>query len=188
MNFFNKKLFLILAFCCPAHMLFAQTTEDAYNRYTEYNLAIFEGKSDKAFELGEKLLPEMDKLPAKTRTAFQYTLGKQYEDRKQFDKALPLYERVVAAEPDYYVVHLALGHIYLGKAKQLQLTNKAAFTALVNKIIPHLEKVQACDPYDENLALIKQLYRSVNKEAAISSINERLKPMRNKCIDLLQDH
>lgn len=188
MNLSISKFFALLLLCCTAPLVKAQTAEEVYNQYTDYNYAIFQGQTTKAFSLGEKLLPNVEKLPAKTRTNFLYSFGKQYEDRKEFDKALPLYEKVAAAEPDYYVVHLALGHIYLRKAKELQTKDKAAYTAMVNKIIPHFEKVQACDPYDENLALIKQLYHSINNDAGFGKLNDRLKLLKAKCIDILQDH
>jgi len=183
-----KKCFLVALLCCAVQMLKAQTAEAIYDQYTDYNYALFQGKVDQAFTLGEKLLPNIEKLPAKTRTNFLYSFGKQYEDRKDFDKALPLYEKVAAAEPDYYVVHLALGHIYLRKAKELQAKDKTAYTAMVKKIIPHFEKVQACDPYDENLALIKQLYHSINNDAGFAGLNDRLKSLKTKCLDILQDH
>ena len=188
MIFIMKKCLLAVLLCCSIQILKAQTAEEIYDEYTDYNKALFERQTDKAFTLGQKLLPNIEKLPAKTRTNFLYIFGKQYEDRKEFDKALPLYEKVAAAEPDYYVVHLALGHIYLRKAKELQTRDKAAYTAMINKIIPHFEKVQACDPYDENLALIKQLYHSINNDAGFAGLNDRLKPMKTKCLDILQDH
>jgi tetratricopeptide (TPR) repeat protein len=123
-----------------------------------------------------------------------------YEDNKQLDKAQPYYERVAAAVPDYYVVHRALGYLYLEDAKHLERAMNAApdkatretlmeaYEKAVRKALPHLEKAQACDPSDETLALIKMLYRNIKDNAGVASLNTSLKEMSQHCIDILQDH
>ncbi|MDT3404591.1 hypothetical protein [Mucilaginibacter terrae] len=179
---------MLLFFCSVGVTASAQNADSLFNVYTDFNLARFQDESLEAFRLGEVLLPKADKLPEKARVSFYNSLAKLYEDNSQFERALPLYEKVAVARPDYYVVHLALGHIYLRQAEALETKDKAVYTALVNKIIPHLEKVQACDPYDENLTLIKKLYHNINNDAGFATLNTRLKTLKNKCLDILEDH
>jgi hypothetical protein len=80
--------------------------------------------------LGQQILVNVDKLPAKTRIYFYNALAKAYEDNKEFGKATPYYETVAKAVPNYYVVHRALGYIYLMPAddlyKKLQATKDKA--------------------------------------------------------------
>ncbi|MFD1255684.1 tetratricopeptide repeat protein [Mucilaginibacter terrae] len=179
----------------------AQTPESIYNKYTDFNLARLQGERTKSITLGQTLLPDAGKLPEKNRIGFYNSLAKLYEDNKQLDLARPLYEKVVAAVPDYYVVHLALGHIYMNDANALAVKvndakgdkaayqqSRTAYIAAVNKVLMHLEKVQACDPYDDNLNLIKKLYTSIGNPAGFAGLESRLKPMRAKCLDILDEN
>lgn len=192
-----KYLFLFLLVWGLTTTVRAQTAENIFDQYADFNVARMLGKADTAFKLGNDILPNVGKLPFKTQVSFYNGLAKLYEDNNQLDKAQPFYEKVVAAAPDYYVAHLALGHIYLRTVDEL--ANKAnaangnsqlkkAYVAAVNKVLPHLEKVQACDPYDENLALIKKLYGSIGNSAGFNSLESRLKPMRVKCLDILDEN
>ena len=107
---------------------------------------------------------------------------------------------VAAAVPDFYVVHRALGYIYLIPAKQLntkQLAEKPGSIAWLQlnadykraalKALPHLEKAQACDPSDETLALIKMLYRNMDDTTGLQSLNARLADLGKKCIDVVTE-
>src|ERR1700753_3515272 len=96
-----------------------QSADSVYNKYLDFNLARFQGEQDKAFVLGENLLPFANKLPEKTRISFYFAIGKMYEDDSQPDKAILYYEKVAAAVPDYYVVQRGLGYLYLEKARML---------------------------------------------------------------------
>jgi tetratricopeptide (TPR) repeat protein len=196
-----KSLFLFLLLCNLTVGVMAQTEEDTYNKYTDFNMAKLEGQTDKAFTLGNEVLASADKLPAKARIAFYNSMAKLYEDSKQIEKARPLYEKVLAAAPDYYVVHLALGHIYLTDANKLAakmnvlkgdkaayMQSRSAYIAAVNKVLLHLEKVQACDPYDDNLALIKKMYTNIDNPAGFATLNDRLKVMKANCVDVLADN
>src|SRR5665213_3493198 len=90
----------------------APSADDIYNQYLDFNLARFQGEQDKILDLGEKIIPYAGKLPEKARISFYAAVGKMYEDNDQPDKAVPYYDKVAAAVPDYYVVHRALGYIY----------------------------------------------------------------------------
>lgn len=191
--------FFIILTCFSAYAQ-APSADAVYNQYLDFNLARFQGQQDKVAELGEKILPNADKLPEKARINFYAAVGKMYEDTDQPDKAVIYYEKVAAAVPDYYVVHRALGYIYLEKAKRIgdelnrslndkvmaaQLTG--AYTAAVRKALPHLEKAQACDPSDETLATIQRLYRNIQDTQGLNSLNSRLKQLSKNCIDILSD-
>jgi len=178
----------------------AQSADSVYNQYLNFNLARFQGQQDQALVLGENLIPLAGKLPEKARVSFYFSIGKLYEDDSQPDKALPLYEKVAAAAPDYYVVHRALGYLYLDKARVIEdkinlaandKTNadtlRAAYTKLVQKILPHLEKAQACDPSDDTLDIIKTLYKKINDTQGLATLDDRLKQLARSCIDVLND-
>jgi len=192
-----KYLFLFFLIGSLTNIVKAQTAEGIFDQYADFNVARMLGKADTAFKLGNRILPNVGKLPPKTQVSFYNGLAKLYEDNNQFDKAQAFYEKVVAAAPDYYVAHLALAHIYLRTVDELaKKTNAAsgdpqlrkAYVAAVNKVLPHLEKVQACDPYDENLGLIKKLYDSIGNSAGFPGLESRLKPMRAKCLDILDEN
>jgi tetratricopeptide (TPR) repeat protein len=154
----------------------------------------------KVLELGENLLPNADKLPEKARINFYFSVGKMYEDNDQYKKALPYYEKVAAAVPDYYVVHRALGYLYLENVKEIEgklnasandtTLNKQltiAYNNAVRKALPHLEKAQACDPSDETLAIIKMLYKNIKDAKGLSTLDVHLKELGKNCVDILSD-
>jgi tetratricopeptide (TPR) repeat protein len=189
-----KKAILLLLSISICISLKAQTADAIYERYLDFNLARLEGKTTEAFKIAEGITANIDKLPAKSRTSFYNGLAKLYEDDEQSVEAIPLYEKVAAAEPDYYVVHRALGYLYLKTADELypkvQLRGKEVFDkykTAVLKALPHLEKAQACDPSDETLALIKKLYANINDAAALQSLNSRLSTLGKSCVDILTE-
>jgi tetratricopeptide (TPR) repeat protein len=195
-----KKSFLLLLFVATSRTIYAQSADVVYNQYLDFNLARFDGDEDKTVELGERILPNADKLPEKARVNFFFGIGKMYEDDNQYDKAITYYEKVAAAVPDYYVAHRALGYLYLNKAKQIekQLSSslgdkameaqlKSAYTANVKMALPHLEKAQACDPSSDTLEIIKNLYQNINDSEDLISLNNRLKTLGKNCIDILTD-
>jgi tetratricopeptide (TPR) repeat protein len=112
------RMLAILLFLIPG-ITHAQSADSVYNQYLDFNLARFQGEQDKVMDLGEKLIPHADKLPEKSRISFYFSVGKMYEDDDQADKALPFYEKVAAAVPDYYVAHRAIGYIYYDKTKNI---------------------------------------------------------------------
>jgi tetratricopeptide (TPR) repeat protein len=200
MQILLKSLFFTVLILFTGIHVKAQTTDELEKLYTEFKIQSSTQSNASAIELGKQLLPQADKLSDNNRVIFYNMLAKAYEEEKQFDRAQSLYEKVVVMQPDYYVAHLALGHIYMQKGneegalvnaskgdKATYQKHVAAYTAFVNKAILHLEKVQACDPYDDNLNLIKKLYTSINNTAAIATINTRVKAMSGKCVDILLD-
>jgi len=189
-----KKAILFLLLISLNISLNAQTPDVIYERYLDFNLARLEGKTADAFKIAEGITANIDKLPAKSRTGFYNGLAKLYEDDQQSVEAIPLYEKVAAAEPNYYVVHRALGYLYLKAADELypklQSGGKEVYgkyKAAVLKALPHLEKAQACDPSDETLALIKKLYTNINAAAALQTLNSRLSTLSKTCVDILTE-
>ena len=145
-------------------------------------------------------MKDTSKLPLKTRTSFFDRMAKLYEDDEQDAKALLYYEKVAAAEPNYYVAQRALGYLYDKEAEEFHLklyqTKKddPAYKTLFNsykqgvlKALPHLEKAQACDPDDDTLDLIKTLHQNINDEQDLKLLDSRLKDMGKNCIDILTD-
>ncbi|MEO8885253.1 MAG: hypothetical protein ABI367_04260 [Mucilaginibacter sp.] len=172
---------------------YAQTPDAVYDQYLDFNLARFQNESSKALLIGESLLPNVAKLPAKSQVLYYNGLAKLYEDSSQPDKAITYYELVVAAQPDYYVPHRALGYLYNEKAKEIYKQIQAgkgdavAYKAAVMKALPHLEKAQACDPSDETLTLIKFLYNSIKDTAGLTSLPARLAVLGKNCVTVLSE-
>ncbi|WP_345213249.1 hypothetical protein [Mucilaginibacter gynuensis] len=189
-------IILFIAFAFKASAQQADTT--VYDRYLDFNLARLDGDLPKAFEIGKKILPNVDKLAPKEQISFYNSIGKVYEDSDQPDAAELYYKKVAEAMPDYYVVHRALGYIYADRAKRLfdELNTAVAdkkneaftkYKAEAELAAIHLEKAQACDPSDETLELIKSLYTNMKDEKGLKSLNKRIKEKSKTCIDILSD-
>lgn len=195
----KRVLFLLIALFAVATAK-AQTAEEVYNRYLDFNLLRLEGPASKVLEAGEALLPDTAKLSPKTRISFYNSMGKAYEDDNQSVRALGFYKRVAAAVPNYYVVQRALGYIYAKQAEDLanQLNATAGnpaenkrvmdlYTAVAKKAIPSLEKAQACDPDDDTLARINILLKNIKDTQGIATLKTRLATLSKNCVDLLDD-
>jgi tetratricopeptide (TPR) repeat protein len=194
-----KKIFLLVLTVVGSFAAKAQSADSVYSQYLDFNLARFQGETDRLMGLGEKLLPVADKLPEKARTNFYFAIGKLYEDNEQFPKALIYYEKVAAAVPDYYVAHRGIGYIFLWQAKEIRnkiyasndpaVTKKLTedYNSTARKALPHLEKAQACDPSDETLDEIKSLYKNMKDTDGLNTLDSRLKELSKHCIDILED-
>lgn len=195
-----KKSFLLLLAVFAMASAKAQTAEEVYNHYLDFNLARVDGVQGNAIQLGENLIPDTAKLTAKARINFYYSMGKLYEDDAQTVRAKQFYEKVAAAVPDYYVAQRALGYIYAkeaeGFADKLNETannpteNKkvmALYAAAAKKAIPYLEKAQACDPDDDTLTRINILLKNTKDTAGLAGLKAKLATLSKNCIDLLDD-
>ncbi|MGN6397587.1 MAG: hypothetical protein ACTHMI_18595 [Mucilaginibacter sp.] len=195
-KFILSVILIITAYIANAQK---QPIDPVYEKYLDFNLARLQGEVDKLMELGEAILPDTGKLPAKARVNFYFSIGQVYEHNEQPQKALDFYERVAAAVPDYYVAHRGIGYIYLDRANEIQTKMNAATDLAVNKklaeeyrktvrmALPHLEKAQACDPSDETLDAIKTLYKNLKDQEGLNSLDKRLKQLSAHCIDILED-
>ena len=195
-----KKAFLLVVTLFIIASAKAQTAEDVYNSYLDFNLARLEGLTVNALEMGEEILPNAAKLTDKARISFYYSLGNLYENDNQSGKALTYYEKVAEAVPDYYVVQRALGYLHMKKVEEIGTQLNAArsnaaenkrltglYNAAATEALFHLEKAQACDPNDDTLKLIKMLYKNTKNENGLNSLNNRLAAMSKNCIDILTD-
>ncbi|TSJ40429.1 hypothetical protein FO440_11770 [Mucilaginibacter corticis] len=191
-----KKAIILLLILCFAITSKAQNADTVYNRYLDFNLKRLEGNTSTALKLGEDILPNIKLLPDKSCISFYASLAKLYEDDNQSVEAIPLYEMVVAAQPNYYVAHRALGYLYLKPADELYAKLQAnandneiavLYKASVQKALPHLEKAQACDPSDETMALIKKLYTNIHDDTHLKSLGKRLAALSKDCLDILSD-
>jgi len=197
----SKRIVLIIISVFAVLHAKCQSADSVYNQYLDFNLVRFQGADDKIMELGEKIIPNAGKLPEKARISFYFSIGKMYEDDDQPDKALPYYEKVATAVPDYYVVHRAIGYIYYDRSKAIADKINAAgnsktitdslsnlYLEMTRKALPHLEKAQACDPSDDTLGIIKSLYQKLNDQQSLNTLDDRLGQLKKNCIDILNDN
>jgi hypothetical protein len=98
------------------------------------------------------------------------------------------------------VVQRALGYMYMKQADDIANKLNAAktdaaenkrltdlYATAVKKVLPHLEKAQACDPDNDTLSLIKTLYKNIKDDKGLSTLNSRLATLAKNCVDLLSD-
>ncbi|MET3979243.1 tetratricopeptide (TPR) repeat protein [Mucilaginibacter sp. UYP25] len=195
------KKFILLSFILFAAITtHAQTADEVYNKYLDFNLHRLQGENDVALTLGQDLIPNVDKLKQNARVSFYYSIGNLFENDGQSVKAIEYYEKVDAAVPNYYVVQRALGYLYLKDVEAITTKLNAAksdinenkrlialYSAAAKKALPHLEKAQACDPDDDTLSRIKSLYKNMNDAQGAATLTARLKALSKNCIDLLDD-
>jgi len=196
----SKKIFLILVMACFAVISKAQTADKVYEQYADFSMATLDNNINKALHIGETILPNADLLPAKTRTSFYNGLAKMYESAQFPDKAMHYYEIVTAAAPDYYVAHRALGYLYLTDVnnllKKINATNDRvvrdkiviAYKNAIRKVLPQLEKAQACGPDEHTLHIIKTLYNNLDDNQALNTLTTRLNTLSKNCEDVLPNN
>jgi tetratricopeptide (TPR) repeat protein len=191
-----KKTALSLFLLFVVGFAHAQTADQVYDQYIDFNMARSDKNYPKSFLIGESLLPQANKLPPKAKTILFYSMAKLYEDSGNTDKAITYYEKVTAAAPDYYVPHLALGYIYFNKfgdfSRKLQTVKidaklMADYKAIALKALPHLEKAEACEHNEETLDMIKTLYTAIKDTAGLNSLKSRLAALSKNCVTLLSE-
>lgn len=185
-----KRTFFTLIIITSGLLTHAQTTDAVYDKYLDFNLARLQNEQEKAMDIGEKILPDTAKLPQKARISYYNSMAKLYEDDNQSAKAITFYKTVLAAQPNYYVAHRALGFLIIKDISGKPANEIVVDDAYINKIkaaLPHLEKAQACDPDDSTLNLIKLLYRNIRGDKNLSTLPSRLEQLKNNCEDILSD-
>jgi tetratricopeptide (TPR) repeat protein len=180
---------------------FAQS-KSIKDAYFDFTVNRSEKGNAKSVETSLALLKRSSELTPKQITNVEYHIGRMYEEMGDVENAIPHYENSLKGEPNYFVIHRALGFIYLAKTKpfvaQMNEASKskdatanakafAQYKVLVQKAIPYLEKYQACEPDDETLTIITNLYKSINDMQSIVTLEARLKPLAAKCVSLLED-
>lgn len=191
-----KKAALFLSLLFIGTLTHAQTADQVYDQYLDFNMARLKGQTGKVLLIGESLLPNVAKLPAKSQIIYYAGMAKLYEDNSQPEKAITYYEIVAKAEPNYYVVHRALGYLYYNKVSDLSKKLQGAkidaklmadYKAMVLKTLLHLEKAEACDPSDETLDMIKLLYTAIKDTAGLNTLKSRLAGLSKNCVTLLSE-
>lgn len=195
-----KKLLTISLLMLVSTYSFAQ--QNAKESYVDFT--VYRTTPGNAELIGKilSLYQMKDQLNAKQVTNLAYHLGRMYEDVEQPDSAIKYYEISLQGEPNYEVIHRALGFIYLTKSKVFiakmnsanQTKNAEAnakafgeYKLMVQKALPHLEKYQACDPDEETLTIITDLYKSIKDTQGLAGLPSRLKQLSATCVSLLDD-
>jgi tetratricopeptide (TPR) repeat protein len=182
-----RKIFLLVLIAGISALAHAQTADEVYNTYIDFNEARLNADADRAMTLADKILPDTAKLTQKVRTSFYNLLAKLYEEDDQSIKAIKYYNLVIAAQPNYYIAHRALGYLYIKDIQSKQAVVDIAYITKAKNALPHLEKAQACEPDDNTLAIIKVLYKNLRDEKAIDTLPARMELLKKNCIDLLSD-
>lgn len=197
-----NRYFIVFSF-----LFFVSTTTFSQNKIAEE--AYFDFKVSRNVKGNEQsigktaMLLKMEKdFTVKQVTNISYHLGRMYEEVGLPDSAIVYYEKSLKGEPNYSVIHRALGFIYLNKTKPIiaamNEANKnkdvaanakgfAQYKALVKKALPYLEKYEACEPDEETFATITNLYKSIKDTQNLASLEARLKTMTGNCVSLLED-
>ncbi|MEB0249467.1 hypothetical protein QN344_04935, partial [Mucilaginibacter sp. 5B2] len=97
-----KKLIILSFILFAAATTHAQTADEVYNKYLDFNLKRLQGEVD-ALTLGQDIIPNADKLKESMRNSFYYSIANLFENDGQSVKAIEYYEKVAVAVPNYYV-------------------------------------------------------------------------------------
>lgn len=196
----RKKMLTLCILFGTAFMANAQNpAKEGYRNFTVYRTT--KGSAENIAKM-KALLQQQDQLSSKQVTNLQYHLGRMHEELGDAENALLYYEQSLKGEADYTALRRALGFIYLSKTKpfvkQMNEANAAKnatananafskYKEMVLKALPHLEKYQACEPDEETLNIITNLYKSIKDQQSIASLPNRLKMMEGSCVTLLDD-
>ncbi|WP_162796031.1 tetratricopeptide repeat protein [Pedobacter nanyangensis] len=194
-----KKMLTLCVLLGTAFAVNAQNAKEGYQDFTVYRTT--KGDAEHIAKM-KKLLQQQEQLSPKQVTNLQYHLGRMHEEIGDAESALVYYEQSLKGEANYTVLRRALGFIYLGKTKPFvkQMNEASAaknatananafskYKEMVLKALPHLEKYQACEPDEETLTIITNLYKSIKDQQSIASLPSRLKTMEGSCVTLLDD-
>lgn len=180
---------------------FSQTKkiDDLYFDYTQFRNSP-NRKEAKSKALA--LLERSAELNEKQIANINFHLGSIYEEDKQPELAIPHYQNVIKTVPGHYVTQRALAFIYLRQGDALgkkvtaaaQLKNATlhaeAFKNYKKQVLltlPYFEKSQACDPDENTLNIINNLYKTIKEPQQLSTLNSRLKTLANDCVSLLDE-
>ena len=192
--------FLLVLFATQIAFSQTQNIKDVYFDFLQIRTEPY--KVEESINKGLQLLKRSKELNAKQIASITYHLGRLYEADEDMESAIPYYENSIKLSPDYYVPYRALGFWYfkdavdLGiKLGKLDKTKEPALYAELSadykkvalKTTAYLEKSQACDPDEETLSMITDLYKALGDENALIGLNKRLKLLKKNCVTLLDD-
>lgn len=198
----KNKILLLVALILVTSATYAQKKEKIDDAYFEYKKTRnVKGNAESILAM-QTLLERANELTLKQNANVSYHLGRMYEEMVLPDSAIQHYQNSLLGEPDYVVIHRAIGFIFLSQTKPFitqmneaikqkdASANAKALTqykALIKKALHHLEKYQACENDAETLVMIKNLYKSVKDDEGLKTLDHRLKDLSVKCITLLED-
>ncbi len=177
---------------------FSQTKSQ---QFTDFNIAISAGEYSEAMTLAKNMNVESSDLSNRKKAIVYFKIAAYLEkNKKDINETIAYYEKSLKYEPNYYVPHLALGYLFLNKANRtavrlndeksdVALRNKyiAEYKATLRKALPHFEKAMACDPNDQVLASIKNIFGALKDTASANSLDAKLAVLSKECIDFLSE-
>lgn len=188
---------ILLALAIGQPMSYAQTAQQAEDLYYDFSQSRMMNDFGQVIIHGEQLLALLDELSESKQKHVLFYLANAYENAQQLSKAVPLYEKIIVAEPHYYVPYRALGHYYLGEARPVAIKLNAikdraergklaeAYYGLLLQALPYLEKDYACDPFDGSLETIQTVMRILGSRAKAEEFDQRIEELAQNCVDLL---
>jgi tetratricopeptide (TPR) repeat protein len=175
--------------------------EDLYFNFLQIRLEPL--NSSEAIKQGEYLLQNhKSDLNSNQIASLTYHLGRLYEEDFKMNEAIEYYKKSMVLNPNYYVPYRALGFYYFDlaidayqTANRMQLNNDLAaytsnmdnFKQLATQTISYLLKAQACDPDEQTLGMITDLYDYLKDDKGKKTIKKQLKQLSKKCVTLLED-
>lgn len=197
----QKTFTLFFLMLLASQFTFSQTKkiEDLYLEYTQVrNSTDRKAAKNKALALLER----HTELNEKQIANVNFHIAGLYEENKEPELAIPHYQTVLKIVPGYYVAQRALAFIYLkqcdilgkkvsaaAQAKNVALHAESfkAYKKQVLLTLPYFEKSQACDPDDNTLNLISNLYKNIKEPQLLTGLDARLKLLSNDCVSLLDE-
>jgi len=197
-----KKVLIIAFLMLTALQSAISQTKKIEDLYLDYTQVRNSPNRKAAKEKALALLDRKTELNAKQLANVNFHLAGLYEENKEPELAIPHYEQVIKLVPGYYVAHRAMGFINLKKCDVLgrkvsaaaQAKNAAlhaesfkGYKKQVLLTLPYLEKSQACDPDDNTLNIITNLYKSIKDTQSLASLDNRLKELAKDNVSLLDE-
>ena len=196
MKYLTVALFLFFTVHLSTH---AQTTEEAERYYESFSENRIFGTESDVIRDGEELLTMLDKFSPARQTFILFYMANAYEKNEQFEKAEPLYLKVIEAQPDYYVPYRALAHYYLKLGNRIadklngsKDTNERKkleieYRDMRAKALSYLEKDYACDQFEGTLKTINWLMDVVGEQAKPNEFEQRIAELSENCVTILRD-
>jgi tetratricopeptide (TPR) repeat protein len=196
------NLFFKIILCVSFSIIFKNVAAQDFNLlYDQLDDVLFNGKTEEINEHIKNLNLKNNDLSETKKAMVNYKIGTYFEKKVRIvDEAIVYYEKSLTHEPNYFVPHLAVGYLYLKEAndlrenynqekdikqKQVYLTN---YKVQLVKALPHLEKAYACDPNEPLLNIINTIYTTLKNPAGFSTLNQRIKILNQKCIEILMGY
>lgn len=196
------NLLFKIILCASFSMIFKNVAAQDFNLlYDQLDDVLFNGKPEEINEHIKNLNLKNNDLSETKKAIINYKIATYFEKKVRIvDEAIVYYEKSLTHEPNYFVPHLAVGYLYLKKANELRemynqekdLKHKQVY--LINykeellKAQPHLEKAYACDPNEPLLNIIKTMYTTLKNPQGFITLNERIKILNQKCIEILMGY